>query len=60
MFNLTVRNEDMNIEIINNGFIMQVSGRNAANDYASNKVYFHTMEDLFDGMKEFIAIPQND
>lgn len=60
MFSLVSRNEDMNVEIINNGFVMYVTGRNASNDYTSNKVYFTTLEDLFNGMKEYINIPKHD
>lgn len=60
MFSIIARNDEISIEIISNGFIMSVNGRTKDYGYVTKKIHFNTLEELFIGMKEFVAIPEND
>lgn len=60
MFSIVSRNEDMNVEIISNGFLMSVTGRSKDSSYMTQKIYLEDLDSLFKAIEEFVDIPQYD
>lgn len=54
------RSADIQIEIIDNGFILNVSGRDEDDNWISKKLYCHSEETLFQGISDFVSIPEHD
>lgn len=53
-------NDSFTINRYDNGFMLEVSGRDADNDYKTAKVMCATEADLFEVIKEAITMPLDD
>jgi hypothetical protein len=60
LIKLNVVNESFTINRYDNGFMVEVSGRDKENDWKTAKVMCNTEADLFEVIKEALAMPLDD
>ena len=60
LIKLNVVNESFTINRYDNGFMVEVSGRDKENDWKTAKVMCNTEVDLFEVIKEALAMPLDD
>lgn len=58
--NLVKRNNDFSVEIIENGFVLCLSGVDNEDNWVNSKVYCHSEETLFEEISKFVELPEND
>lgn len=58
--NIVKRYDDFSVEIIENGFILSLGGRDNENKLIDTKVYCSNEEVLFKTISEFVGIPRQD
>ena len=57
---LTKVSNSYSVNIFDNGFSVEISGRDAENDWKNSRVLCGTLEDLIDVVKEIASLPQDD
>lgn len=58
--NIVKRNNDFSVEIIENGFVLCLVGRDSENNWIYTKVYCHSEVALFKCISEFVSVPENE
>lgn len=51
--------EDINIKVVNNGYLVEISGRNAQDDWTTVKLVCLTRKELNSLLDECFAIPRD-
>ena len=57
---LTKVSNSYTVNIFDNGYSVEISGRDAENDWKNSRVLCGTLEDLIDVVKEIAVLPQDD
>ena len=59
MFNLTKRNNDFEIEILSNGYVIKAGGVDNNDSWVTRKIYFNTVEELMTAVVMYTSLPEN-
>lgn len=58
--NLVKRNADFSVEIIENGFVLCLSGVDNEDNWIGTKLYCQSEDHLFQGISEFVTLPERE
>lgn len=53
------RDDDFQVDILQNGFVMRITGRDEDDEWRTIKVYYANIEELTEGIKAHVALPSD-
>jgi hypothetical protein len=53
-------NENFSVNMYDNGYMIEVGGRDEDNEWKTSKIIVSTVEELIDLVKEATSLPRND
>lgn len=56
---ITKRNNDLNLEIISNGFILTLSGRDESGTYRTDKIFVNDLTEVNDVISDYFHLPED-
>lgn len=56
---ITKRNNDLNLEIISNGFILTLTGRDETGNYLTDKIFVNDLTEANDVISDYFHLPED-
>jgi hypothetical protein len=56
---ITKRNNDLNLEIISNGFILTLVGRDESGNYVTDKIFVNDLTEANDVISDYFHLPED-
>lgn len=56
---ITKRNNDLNLEIISNGFILTLTGRDESGNYLTDKIFVNDLAEVNDAISDYFHLPED-
>lgn len=53
------RDNEFNVEMLDNGFLFTASGRDDGDDWETAKVFYPSLEEMFEAMKLWTTLPKS-
>ena len=53
------RNAEFEVEILSNGFILKIGGRNDEEGWSTVKTFYSNLTDLMAAAEEYVALPED-
>lgn len=56
---ITKRSNDLNLEIISNGFILTLTGRDETGNYLTDKIFVNDLTEANDVISDYFHLPED-